>query len=93
MGSTFFFKTLLIKYLCMTMGGLFIFMLTTAAALAQKIDLIFLKNGDRVTGEIEALDRGLLQLSTTAFGKIQVNWVDIERSRVISNCRWTMSWV
>ena len=24
MGSTFFFKTLLIKYLCMTMGGLLI---------------------------------------------------------------------
>ena len=79
MGGTLFFKTLLIKYLCMTMGGLLICMLTTAPALAQKTDVIFLKNGDRVTGEIEELDRGLLQLSTTAFGKIQVNWVDIER--------------
>ena len=79
MGDTLFFRTLPIKCLCMTIGGLLIFMLTTAPALAQKTDLIFLKNGDRVTGEIKELDRGLLQLATTAFGKIQVKWVDIER--------------
>ncbi|MEH6549619.1 MAG: DUF481 domain-containing protein [Pseudomonadales bacterium] len=36
-----------------------------------------MKNGDRLTGEIKALDGGQLRLSTTSFGTIYVRWEDI----------------
>ena len=48
-------------------------------ALAQKTDLIYLENGDRVTGEIKELEQGRLRLKTDIFGTIYVNWEDIDR--------------
>ena len=49
------------------------------SALAQKTDLIYLKNGDRVTGEIKELEQGQLRLKTDALGTIYVKWEDIDR--------------
>jgi hypothetical protein len=51
----------------------------SAPVLAQKTDLIFLHNGDRVTGEIKELQRGELRVTTNAFGTLYVNWEDVER--------------
>jgi putative salt-induced outer membrane protein YdiY len=48
-------------------------------ALAQKTDLIYLENGDRVTGEIKELQQGQLRVKTDAFGTIYVAWEDIDR--------------
>ena len=36
-------------------------------ALAQKTDLIYLENGDRVTGEIKEMEQGRLRLKTDSF--------------------------
>jgi len=47
--------------------------------LAQKDDLIFLKNGDRVTGEIKELSYGKIRLSTDDMGTIYIEWDKIER--------------
>jgi len=47
--------------------------------LAQKTDLIFLKNGDRVTGEIKELSYGKVRLSTDDMGTIYIEWDKIER--------------
>ena len=44
----------------------------------EKTDLVYLKNGDRITGEIKVLDRGILQLGTNDIGTIKVEWEDID---------------
>ena len=40
----------------------------------DKTDVIVLKNGDRVTGEILELEYGLLRLSTDDMGTINIEW-------------------
>jgi hypothetical protein len=44
------------------------------AADRDNTDVIVLKNGDRVTGEIEQLEYGLLRLSTDDMGTINIEW-------------------
>jgi hypothetical protein len=48
-------------------------------AQAQRSDLIFLENGDRITGEIESLDAGLLEISTdTTSNRVLIEWRFVE---------------
>jgi hypothetical protein len=49
------------------------------SALAQKTDLIYLENGDRVTGEIKELQQGQLRLKTDAMDTVMIKWEDIDR--------------
>ena len=44
----------------------------------EKTDIVFLHNGDRVTGEIKQLNRGILQLSTDDIGTINIEWEDVD---------------
>jgi hypothetical protein len=44
------------------------------AALAQKTDVVTLANGDRITGEIERLERGRLEFSTDDAGTLYLEW-------------------
>ena len=51
--------------------------LTVCAASASardKTDVIVLKNGDRVTGEILELEYGLLRLATDDMGTVSIEW-------------------
>ena len=48
-----------------------------SVAWAQKTDIVRLANGDRVTGEIENLQRGRLELSTDDAGTIEFEWDNI----------------
>jgi hypothetical protein len=41
-------------------------------------DKIYLKNGDRLTGNIKELDRGKLRLKTLTMDTVYLNWVDIQ---------------
>jgi hypothetical protein len=63
------------------LGGLLMagLVLSVAPANAQrtKTDVIVLKNGDRVTGEILELEYGLLRLSTDDMGTISIEWAAI----------------
>lgn len=43
------------------------------------MDVIHLRDGDRVTGEIKELDRGLLRVKTNTMGTVDIEWKDIER--------------
>jgi hypothetical protein len=43
-------------------------------ALAAKTDVVVLRNGDRLTGEVKQLDRGSLMLKTDDIGTIAVEW-------------------
>lgn len=41
-------------------------------------DIIYLTNGDRITGNIKELDRGRLRLRTHTMDTIYINWVNIQ---------------
>ncbi len=60
------------------LGGLLVALsvLSTGPANAQRdnTDVIVLKNGDRVTGEIQELEYGLLRLETDDMGIISIEW-------------------
>jgi putative salt-induced outer membrane protein YdiY len=55
---------------------------TPSSAHAQDLDeyddKVYLKNGDRITGNIKELDRGKLRVKTTTMDTIYLNWVDVE---------------
>jgi hypothetical protein len=51
----------------------------TGVASATKSDIILFKNGDRLTGEVKALDRGKVSFDTDAAGVIKIEWDDIEQ--------------
>ena len=51
--------------------------LTSQAVRAQKTDVVYLQNGDRITGEIKSLFRGKLEFSTDHRGTLFIEWEDI----------------
>ena len=52
-------------------------LMSTPLLARDKTDVIILKNGDHVTGEIKSLQRGKLSLSTDAMGTVAIEWEDI----------------
>ncbi len=46
-------------------------------ALAEKTDIVYLRNGDRVTCEIKKLERGRLKVSTDSMSTIYIEWKEI----------------
>ena len=57
---------------------LFLF-LGASVAEAQKTDSVWIRNGDRIIGEVKSLSRGLLKYSTDDLGTISVEWDKVER--------------
>jgi Protein of unknown function, DUF481 len=58
-------------------AGCVFLLLGTALTAADKVDVIQLKNGDRLTCEIKKLDRSVLTISTDPLGKASVHWGEI----------------
>jgi Protein of unknown function, DUF481 len=54
-------------------------LLGAGAAEAQKADSVYLRNGDRITGEVKSLRRGLLSYSTDDLGTITIEWDKVDR--------------
>ena len=50
----------------------FLLAVCSATAWAAKTDIVLLKNGDRVTGEVKSLERGKLTLSTDSMGTVYI---------------------
>lgn len=48
------------------------------AASRAKTDLVYLINGDRITGEIKELSRGILKLKTDAISTVSIEWADVD---------------
>jgi hypothetical protein len=48
-----------------------------SVAAAGKVDVVHLKNGDRLTCEIKKLERSLLTTSTDPFGSVSVHWGEV----------------
>ena len=72
-------KHLVAIMLCLCIFGT----LSLPAAAAPKTDIIIFNNGDRLTGEIKSLKRGLLSFNTDATGTISIEWDKV--SKLISN--------
>lgn len=49
-------------------------MLTAGIAYAAKSDVVRLKNGDHLTGEVKSLDRGQLSFDTDDMGTLSIQW-------------------
>jgi hypothetical protein len=57
--------------------ALFFLLLGSVSAWAAKTDIVYLKNGDRVTGEVKTLGRAKLEFSTDHMGTVYIEWTDI----------------
>lgn len=54
---------------------------------AQKIDTVFLQQGDRLTGEVKSLENNYLRLSTHDAGTVKVEWNKIDSVKILTNMR------
>ncbi len=54
---------------------------------AQKIDTIYLQEGDRITGEVKSLASNYLKLSTNDVGIISIKWNKIDSVKILSKMR------
>ncbi len=52
-------------------------LLPSGVTAREKIDVVTLANGDRVTGEIKQLDVGILTLKTHHMGTVEIEWVAV----------------
>ncbi|HEY5806740.1 MAG TPA: DUF481 domain-containing protein [Povalibacter sp.] len=52
-------------------------LLPALACAREKVDVIRLKNGDTVTGEITMLEYGQLSLKTDSMGTVSIEWPDV----------------
>src|SRR5688572_4422372 len=48
---------------------------------AAKTDIVILINGDRITGEVKGLERGVLRYSTDFMGALNIEWDKIAQLR------------
>src|SRR6185436_17652759 len=59
--------------------GSLVLLFGAGAAEAQKTDSVWIRNGDRITGEVKSLSRGLLKYSTDDLGTISIEWDKVAR--------------
>lgn len=52
-------------------------LMSSPAAAREKVDVIFLKNGDRLTGEIISLEYGMLSVKTDSMSTVSIEWPDV----------------
>ena len=60
-----------------TIPVLGVLLCTTLLEARDKTDIVSLKNGDRVTGEIKELQRGKLTVKTESMGTVSIEWKDV----------------
>ena len=59
--------------------GVALLLSAPAAAAAERTDVLILKNGDHITGEIKKLQRGSLEFKTDHMGTLTVEWPAVAR--------------
>jgi len=62
-------------------------LLSAGAQASSKIDTIYFQNGDRITGEVKALENNQLRVSTDDAGTIRVEWSKIDSVKILNNMR------
>ena len=58
-------------------AALAVLILPLSALAREKIDVIYVINGDRVTGEIVSLEYGQLSVKTDSMGTVNIEWPDV----------------
>jgi len=53
--------------------------LLAGRVLADKVDVVILRNGDHITGEIKGMSRGQLDFKTDDAGRLSIEWVKVFR--------------
>jgi hypothetical protein len=64
---------------------LFMFIVLSLSAAAQKNDTVFLLNGDKITGEFKRYDLGILDLNTDAMGTVDIEFDKISTVHSLKN--------
>jgi hypothetical protein len=54
-------------------------LLLASPVFAAKSDIVELRNGDHITGEVKSLNRGILEFSTDHMGTINIEWHSVAR--------------
>ena len=49
-------------------------LLASAQSFATKTDIVYLNNGDRITGEVKGVRSGQLEIKTDDLGVLLINW-------------------
>ena len=57
--------------------AMLVLVLNATSAVAQRTDVVQLRNGDRLTGEVRTLSRGQLQIKTDDAGTVAMNWLSV----------------
>ncbi|MGE0031997.1 MAG: DUF481 domain-containing protein [Steroidobacteraceae bacterium] len=65
--------------LTLPVAALAALLVSTAAFARGKTDVIYMVNGDRLTGEITELEYGQLTLKTDSLGTVEIDWLDVAR--------------
>ena len=59
----------------------------SAKAASSKIDTVYFQHGDRLTGEMLSLDKGILKLKTDDGGTVSIEWKNIDSLCVLNPLR------
>lgn len=69
-------------------------LLSPAACLGKvkRHDIVIMKNGDRLTGEVKRLEQGILYIQTDYFaGSVGLDWLQVEKVESTANYQITLS--
>jgi uncharacterized protein DUF481 len=66
-------------YSSWAIGVALLIFLSPAVGLAAKTDIIILRNGDKITGEVKGVSRGKLDYNTDDAGRLAVEWTKVSR--------------
>lgn len=78
----------LLKHIKLILVLLFLFSQT---AYSQKTDIIILKNGDRITGEIKEMEAAVVRYKTDALKTVYVQWEEVKYLKSTKSFRIEMS--
>jgi hypothetical protein len=67
-------------------------LLLSSSAHAAKTDVVTLKNGDKITGEVKGVSRGKLDYSTDDAGRLSIEWEKVASVRSTHAFDVEMSW-
>lgn len=62
---------------CIRAAALLVLTMPLSALAREKVDVIYLVNGDRVTGEIISLEYGQLSVKTDSMSTVSIEWPDV----------------
>ncbi|TNF42571.1 MAG: DUF481 domain-containing protein [Bacteroidetes bacterium] len=66
---------------------LFVFGINAAKAESSKIDTVYFRHGDRLTGELVSLNKGILKLKTNDVGTVSIEWQNVDSLCILNPLR------